>query len=167
MMKPVSFVADEVRPESATLRIITIVPASQDGTHSQGNAMRNRKWSRRDVLKTSSALAAGVLFAEPLTRMAQKFGPADYCSLMALGLVMHWWSVPAPVRQTLGIGALALAVNLLPNSAESLKLALTPPSAVARISNFLLVVDVTASMARHLTEVWEALAGIKLPGPKA
>ena len=24
---------------------------------------------------------------EPLTRMAQKFGPADYCSLMALGLV--------------------------------------------------------------------------------
>jgi len=28
-----------------------------------------------------------VAFAEPLTRMAQKFGPADYCSLMALGLV--------------------------------------------------------------------------------
>src|SRR5437899_704222 len=28
-----------------------------------------------------------VLFAEPLTRIAQKFGPADYCSLMALGLV--------------------------------------------------------------------------------
>src|ERR1051325_343654 len=27
------------------------------------------------------------VFAEPLTRMAQKFGPADYCSLMALGLV--------------------------------------------------------------------------------
>src|SRR5436190_21670242 len=28
-----------------------------------------------------------VIFAEPLTRMAQKFGPADYCALMALGLV--------------------------------------------------------------------------------
>src|SRR5215510_3196504 len=28
-----------------------------------------------------------VIFAEPRTRMAQKFGPADYCSLMALGLV--------------------------------------------------------------------------------
>src|SRR5882762_11714929 len=28
-----------------------------------------------------------VIFAEPLTRMAQRFGPADYCSLMALGLV--------------------------------------------------------------------------------
>src|SRR6266849_5783476 len=30
-----------------------------------GNAMRNRDWSRRDVLKTSTALAAGALFAEP------------------------------------------------------------------------------------------------------
>src|SRR5882757_7524262 len=30
-----------------------------------GNAMRNRAWSRRDVLKTSTALAAGALFAEP------------------------------------------------------------------------------------------------------
>src|SRR5260370_29754040 len=28
-----------------------------------------------------------VLFAEPLTRIAPKFRPADYCSLMALGLV--------------------------------------------------------------------------------
>src|SRR5260370_42612157 len=29
------------------------------------NAMRNRGWSRRDVLKTPTALAAGALFAEP------------------------------------------------------------------------------------------------------
>src|SRR5437660_2513712 len=36
----------------------------QRATH-RGNAMRNRAWSRRDVLKTSTALAAGVLFAEP------------------------------------------------------------------------------------------------------
>ncbi|MBR0843252.1 tripartite tricarboxylate transporter permease [Bradyrhizobium liaoningense] len=28
-----------------------------------------------------------VLFAAPLTQMAQKFGPADYCSLMVLGLM--------------------------------------------------------------------------------
>ena len=30
------------------------------------DAMRNGKWSRRDVLKTSTAFAAGALFAEPL-----------------------------------------------------------------------------------------------------
>jgi iron(III) transport system substrate-binding protein len=32
--------------------------------------MRNRKWSRRDVLKTSTALAAGGLFAEPVRAAA-------------------------------------------------------------------------------------------------
>lgn len=33
--------------------------------------------------------------------------------LMAFGLVLHWWSVPAPIRTVFGVGALALAVNLL------------------------------------------------------
>jgi iron(III) transport system substrate-binding protein len=32
--------------------------------------MRNRKWSRRDVLKTSTAFAAGALFAEPVRAAA-------------------------------------------------------------------------------------------------
>src|SRR5882757_5846178 len=32
--------------------------------------MRNRQWSRRDVLKTSAALAAGTLFAEPIRAAA-------------------------------------------------------------------------------------------------
>jgi iron(III) transport system substrate-binding protein len=32
--------------------------------------MRNRKWSRRDILKNSTALAAGVLFAEPIRAAA-------------------------------------------------------------------------------------------------
>src|SRR5437660_4309201 len=29
-----------------------------------------------------------VMFAEPLTRMAQKSGPADYCSLLVVGMLM-------------------------------------------------------------------------------
>jgi len=32
--------------------------------------MRDRKWTRRDVLKTSTALAAGALFADPVTAAA-------------------------------------------------------------------------------------------------
>jgi hypothetical protein len=32
--------------------------------------MQNRKWSRRDVLKTSTALAAAALFAEPVKAAA-------------------------------------------------------------------------------------------------
>src|SRR5450432_1599093 len=35
-----------------------------------GNAMRNRRWSRRDLLKTSAALTAGALFAEPVRAAA-------------------------------------------------------------------------------------------------
>src|SRR5882762_1168772 len=38
----------------------------QKAVQQTGNAMRNRQWSRRDVLKTSAALAAGTQFAEPL-----------------------------------------------------------------------------------------------------
>jgi len=34
------------------------------------NAMRDRKWSRRDLLKASTASAAGLLFAEPLKAAA-------------------------------------------------------------------------------------------------
>jgi peptidoglycan/LPS O-acetylase OafA/YrhL len=33
--------------------------------------------------------------------------------IVGFGLAMHWWSVPAPLQTILGVGALALAVNLL------------------------------------------------------
>src|SRR6202011_1416124 len=36
------------------------------GAQKRRNAMGNRKWSRRDVLRTSTALAAGALFSEPV-----------------------------------------------------------------------------------------------------
>jgi len=42
----------------------------QKAVQQTGNAMRNRQWSRRDVLKTSAALAAGTLFAEPIRAAA-------------------------------------------------------------------------------------------------
>src|SRR5713101_209338 len=65
-----------------------------------GNAMRNRDWSRRDVLKTSTALAAGALFAEParaaappptsvtpaLVEVARKEGKVSYYSALELNV---------------------------------------------------------------------------------
>src|ERR1700728_732599 len=62
--------------------------------------MQNEKWSRRDVLKTSSALAAGVLFAEPvraapppavsvtpaLIEAARKEGKISYYSALELNV---------------------------------------------------------------------------------
>jgi iron(III) transport system substrate-binding protein len=62
--------------------------------------MRNRKWTRRDLLKTSTALAAGVLFAEParaaappptsvtpeLIEAARKEGKISYYSALELNV---------------------------------------------------------------------------------
>jgi iron(III) transport system substrate-binding protein len=62
--------------------------------------MRNRQWSRRDVLKSSTALAAGALFAEParaaapppttvtpeLVEAARKEGKVSYYSALELNV---------------------------------------------------------------------------------
>jgi iron(III) transport system substrate-binding protein len=62
--------------------------------------MRNRKWTRRDLLKTSTGLAAGVLFAEPagaaappptsvtseLVAAARKEGKISYYSALELNV---------------------------------------------------------------------------------
>src|SRR6266404_4121688 len=62
--------------------------------------MRDRQWSRRDVLKTSSVLAAGALFAEPvraaappptkvtpeLIEAARKEGKISYYSALELNV---------------------------------------------------------------------------------
>src|SRR5580693_822792 len=53
-----------------------------------------------------------VLFAEPLTRMAQKFGPADYCSLMALGLVAAVVLANGSVAKAIAMVFLGLLLGL-------------------------------------------------------
>jgi peptidoglycan/LPS O-acetylase OafA/YrhL len=45
--------------------------------------------------------------------------------LVVLGIGLHWWSVPIAVQKVLGVGALALAVNLLPRSPALLRTALS------------------------------------------
>src|SRR6201999_2401312 len=65
-----------------------------------GDAMKTRKWSRRDVLMTSAGLAAGTLFAEPvraaapppssvtpeLIEAARKEGKISYYSALELNV---------------------------------------------------------------------------------
>src|SRR6202048_3774004 len=65
--------------------------------------MRDRKWTRREVLKTSTAVAAGVLFAEPiraaapaptsvtpdLIEAARKEGKVSYYSALELNVAEH------------------------------------------------------------------------------
>src|SRR6187397_2267906 len=54
-----------------------------------------------------------VIFAEPLTRMAQKFGPADYCSLMALGLVAAVVLASGSVAKAIAMVFLGLLFGLV------------------------------------------------------
>jgi peptidoglycan/LPS O-acetylase OafA/YrhL len=45
--------------------------------------------------------------------------------LVLIGIVSHWWSVPAPVRTIIGCGAFALAINLLESSPNSIRAVLS------------------------------------------
>jgi TctA family transporter len=54
-----------------------------------------------------------MLFAEPLTAMAQKFGPADYCSLMALGLVAAVVLASGSVTKAIAMVFLGLLFGLV------------------------------------------------------
>jgi peptidoglycan/LPS O-acetylase OafA/YrhL len=45
--------------------------------------------------------------------------------LVSIGILMHWWSIPAPLSRTVGVGFLALAVNLLFVAPDVVKQALS------------------------------------------
>jgi len=78
----------------------TINRAGRQGAQLTGNAMRDRRWTRREVLKTSTSVAAGVLFAEPtraaappptsvtpaLIEAARKEGKVSYYSALELNV---------------------------------------------------------------------------------
>ena len=54
-----------------------------------------------------------VLFATPLTQMAQKFGPADYCSLMVLGLMASIVLASGSVLKAIAMVLLGLLFGLV------------------------------------------------------
>src|SRR5215471_8537339 len=54
-----------------------------------------------------------VMFAEPLTVMAQKFGPSEYCSLMALGLVAAVVLASGSVIKAIAMVFLGLLIGLI------------------------------------------------------
>lgn len=44
-----------------------------------------------------------------------------YPALMLMGMALHWWSVPNPIRTIFGVGIFALMINLLVAAPQSLK----------------------------------------------
>ncbi|MDI4631680.1 acyltransferase [Pelomonas sp. V22] len=68
---------------------------------------------------------SGLIFLA-LQRYRPKAAPAALVlALLLLACVLHWWSVPAAAQKILGVGALALAVNLLTLTAPWLQRALS------------------------------------------
>src|ERR1700736_3343606 len=67
--------------------------------------MRDRKWTRREVLKTSTAVAAGVLFAEPIRAAAPaptSVTPALIEAARAEGKVSYYSALELNVAEKLG-----------------------------------------------------------------
>src|SRR6478609_6344592 len=81
-----------------------IAPTAK-GAQLTGNAMRDRKWTRREMLKTSTAVAAGVLFAEPIRAAAPPptgVTPALIESARKEGKVSYYSALELNVAERLG-----------------------------------------------------------------
>ena len=48
-----------------------------------------------------------------------------FAALISTAIMMHWWSVPIPLGRTIGVGLLALTINLLFVAPDSVKQALS------------------------------------------
>lgn len=83
--------------------------------HYAGPELVFGKWIRSEVSAYGIFVSTFLLlfFAK---RKIPRLPVLIYPMLLCTGIMMHWWSIPAPFRTTLGVGLLALAVNLLPNA---------------------------------------------------
>ncbi len=89
-------------------------------SHYAGRELEFGKWLHSEVSAYGIFMSAFLLVC--FTKA--KFGRVHFLltpSLLLFGMLLHWWSVSNPVRTTLGVGAFALAVNLLPNAPEKIK----------------------------------------------
>jgi peptidoglycan/LPS O-acetylase OafA/YrhL len=77
-----------------------------------GEHLEFDRWLRSEVSAFGIFASAFVLLVvgrRPVAPLPFFVVPA----LIGFGFAMHWWSVPAPVRTVFGVGAFALAINLL------------------------------------------------------
>lgn len=80
-----------------------------------GSHLEFDRWIRTEVAAYGIVVSALLLLQ---LRQTRRFAvPLIVVPLLgALALLTHWWSVPVAVRTFIGVGALALAVNLLDRS---------------------------------------------------
>ena len=80
--------------------------------HWQGAALEFGKWLQSEV-SAFGIFISGFFLLIFHRRGLPKLPVFTVPLLFALALALHWWSVPSPVRTFVGVGLLALSVNLL------------------------------------------------------
>ena len=80
--------------------------------HFNGQYLEFALWRHSEVA-AYGIVASASLFLYFQRRPAFKAAALAVPALAMLGLCMHWWSVPLPARTIIGVGAFALAVNLI------------------------------------------------------
>lgn len=108
----------------AVLAACSVLAGLWYAAHYSGSELEFGKWVRSEVSAYGilmSSLLLLLLHARPGLRV-----PALLCPLLFLGgLALHWWSVSLPVKTTIGVGMLALSINLLPQAPAFMRSALS------------------------------------------
>lgn len=78
----------------------------------QGQHLEFDLWIHSEV-SAFGIFASAFLLLAGRGRKIPRLAAVAVPGLILLGFALHWWSVPAPVRTFFGVGAFALAVNLL------------------------------------------------------
>ena len=90
----------------------------------QGSLIEFERWLRSEVSAYGIFMTAFLLLVFE-KRTIGRLHFAVVPGLVVVGVALHWWSVPAPVRTVLGVGAFALAINLLEAAGPRLHAALS------------------------------------------
>ncbi len=89
-----------------------------------GQMLEFRDWLHTEVAAWG-IFASGFLLLWLRSHRPRVLPAVAVPALVLLGMALHWWSVPPVVQKLAGVGALALAVNLLPQAPEWLRRALS------------------------------------------
>ena len=81
-------------------------------SHYNGMVLDFDKWLRSEVSAYGIFMSAFLLLLLAKHKVSRLQGMAAPAFLI-LGIGLHWWSIPAPIKLALGVGAMALGVNLL------------------------------------------------------
>jgi len=77
-----------------------------------GPALEFGRWLHTEVSAYGIFVSAWLMLLLRNRRLPAIGWPV-FAAMLAAGVALHWWSVPAPLRLVAGVGLFALAVNLL------------------------------------------------------